>query len=613
MSRPSENPFRNLIREIHRRSLWQVLGIYLGGSWLAFEIVERIAHAAGLPSWIPPFALILLVIGLPVVLATAYVQEGAPDVTSVDSLGDLDEILAGDESTSGTRTPLERLFNWRNALLGGAAAFVLLTTVALTWMSVARTDVSATFGSVLVGSEDEPTIHPSVAVMPCDDLSPSGDQVALAQGIADEVSMALSQLPDLKVSGRSSVTAMKAQEADLATISSTLGVANVLQCTVVRDGSAVRVNALLTEVETGSVLWSGQFNEEFTDLFGLLDAVAYGLSSELQVALSDDGGTPLVAEATSDPNAHEAYLRGRYLLGQRTPESLPAAISQFERAVELDPEYSEALSGLSESYLLLNAYAGEGQDIPGNVSRAVDAAQRSVTIAPRSGAAQTSMAYALWYSGEWDEAESRFLRAMSLNPSYPMVHHWYAQHLWTTGRAEQSLIHAQTAVELDPVARVPSAYLGIALEVAGRTEEAIRQYRETTALSPSWSPIWTYLGHLLIESGQYEEGVEAMVRSSELLGVEDLEGVREAYEAAARYHRSGDPQSVAIFDSPTRFGHPWLYANTGQPQRAIEELSLLREDGLLGLLALQHALNTGDVLSDDPRYQALLEEAGITW
>ncbi len=167
-------------------------------------------------------------------------------------------------------------------------------------------------------------------------------------------------------------------------------------------------------------------------------------------------------------------------------------------------------------------------------------------------------------------------------------------------------------MELDPVSQINSRNVGAALAAAGRTDEAVEQYRETTGFAPDWANGWFYLTVALLYVGEYDDGLDAWVNSSRVLNF-DVEVAREAYEAMNRYRETGEPQTFPDFER-RQDGLVWLHAQTGQPDRAIE----LFDDyyvgqGAYGLAAFNDVSLWSDLLRDDPRYQALLQQAGITW
>ena len=208
MASPSDNPLTRLIREIHCRSLWQVLGIFLLGGWLAFEVVQTLTEG----------------LGLPVVLATAFVQEGGPKATPSEPSG----LIVGVPSVPSVDPSVpRRLFTWRNAIGGGVLAFALLGFVGTTWVLLGGGIGGAP------GTAEAPTpIERSIAVLPFDDLSPEGDQQYFVEGLSEEIINALTQIVDLKVSARTSAFAFQGSNLDIRTIADSLGVANLLEGSV---------------------------------------------------------------------------------------------------------------------------------------------------------------------------------------------------------------------------------------------------------------------------------------------------------------------------------------------------------------------------------------------
>ena len=279
------------------------------------------------------------------------------------------------------------------------------------------------------------------------------------------------------------------------------------------------------------------------------------------------GGTEtrLVARATESAEAYEAYLLGRYFWNQRTEAGLRTAITEFQRALIVDPSYAEAYSGLADSYLLVDTYTStaEERDYRTNFGQGLIAARRAVSLSPDLDMAHTSLGYGLWNVGEWESAEREFELAIELNPGYATAHYWYGLSLHRTGRVIEGVIHEERAMELDPVSQVNSLILGIGLWLAGRTEEAMEQVRETIELAPGWGNGWRELARVLLEIGEYDEGLEAWVNYARLANL-DVQAARDAYEAAINYRQTGEPQTFSDFDlSLLRL--IWLYSQTGQP------------------------------------------------
>ena len=334
MSGPSDNPLKKLIGEIHRRSLWQVLGIYVVGGWIAFEVVQTLTEGLGLPTWFPALALVLLIVGLPIVLSTAFIQQGgpaqAPPPVSITTMDELYPVAV-------ERSMPSRIFTWKKAILGGVGAFVLLIGVGVGWVMFGdRT------GSSVV--EAPTSIEQSVAVLPFVNMSGDPDNEYFSDGITEELLNALAQLPGLRVPGRTSSFAFKGQNLTIQQIADTLNVAHVLEGSVRRSGETVLITAQLVDAQSDTHLWSDTFERELEDIFAIQREIALAIVDQLQVTLAGNQRETLVADATENPEAHETYLRGRYLWNQRTYGSLRNAITEFQRAVDLDPDYAEAYS-----------------------------------------------------------------------------------------------------------------------------------------------------------------------------------------------------------------------------------------------------------------------------
>ena len=563
------------IRNLRDRKVVQWTLAYAGAAWFVLEAVSMFADRWEWPAEIGRATDIVLLVGLALTLTLAWFhgEKGRQRVSP------------------GEATLLALLL-----LTGGFALFILVPTVDP------------------VGSPREGAPRSSVAVLPFQNLSADQDQEYFSAGLTEEIINALTQIPDLKVSARTSAFAFQDSDLDIRTIADSLGVAHVLEGSVRKEGNQIRVMATLVEAESGFQLWSDTYDRELTGIFAIQDEIARAITDQLQVTLSGDEQTTLVAEATESTEAYEAYLRGRYLWNQRTEAGLLNAITQFQRAVELDSEYAEAYSGLADSYLLLDFYAPtlEDQNLRRNLAPGIDAAQNAVRLAPGLAMPHASLGWGLFMIGEWQGAEQEFERAIELNPGYATAQQWYGIFLFATGRADEGVIHTSRAVELDPVSPAVSRTLGQAFFAAGRTEEAVEQMRKTTELAPGAWYEWSELTRGLTEAGEYDEGLEAWDNYVRTSGVDPI-AAREAYQAVTRYSRSGEPQEVSHFDANVNT-LVWLYAHTGQLDRATELIQDYHvRPGGKGHAAQAHVLWASEELRDDPSYQVLLEEAGITW
>jgi len=241
---------RRLIREIHRRSLWQVLSIYVVGSWVVLQVAGELTDATSLPEWFPTLALGLLIVGLPVVLATAFVQERGP--------GGLREDPA--EGQVPVESGARGLLTWRNALTGGVLAFALLGVVAAGWLVL---------GVGSPGERASGDAGPSVAVLPFTNMSGNPDNEYFSDGITEEILNALAQLPDLSVRAPTSSFAFRGRSIPIPQIADSLDVTHVVDGSVRRERDRVRITAQLVDARTDTQLWSKTYERELIDVFAI--------------------------------------------------------------------------------------------------------------------------------------------------------------------------------------------------------------------------------------------------------------------------------------------------------------------------------------------------------
>ncbi len=289
----------------------------------------------------------------------------------------------------------------------------------------------------------------SIAVMPFDYESGNVDVEYLSDGMTETLIRSLSQLANLQVKPRSSVFRYKGKETDAKTIGTELNVQAILNGRVIQRGDQLTPNLELIDVQKDVVLWSEQYNRRQTDLVSLQSEIAKDVSAKLKLKLSGADEAKVTKAATTDPEAYQAYLKGRYYWNRRTSENLKKAIAQFKIATDRDPNYALAFAGLADCHALLSEYSG----VPLTVT-----APQAKTFAERAIALDGSLAEPhatlgtvnrqLW---QWAEAEKEFKRAIELNPKYATAYHWYSIMLLGLGRKDEALAMIQRAHELDPL------------------------------------------------------------------------------------------------------------------------------------------------------------------
>jgi len=378
-----------------------------------------------------------------------------------------------------------------------------------------------------------------LAVLPFENLSGDSDQEYFADGLTEELISQLGQINPrrLGVIARTSASHLKGTKKSIKEIAGDLNVGYVLEGSVRREGSRVRIAAQLITAQDQTHLWSSTYDRELGDILSVQQDVASRVGAALALELLPGHSARAVA---ADPAAHEAYLRGRFFWGQRREEALTKAISYFEQAVAIDPQCALAYSGLSDCYCLLCWF---GALAPGEAGpRAAAAAARALELENSRCEAHASLALVrFWYEWDWKGAEEEFLRAIELNPSYATAHQWYASFLNSMGRGEEAQAELSLARQSDPLSLIISMTAADPLYYGRQFDGAIEHLRAILDLEPRFSPAWFNLGRALTQHGKHHEAIAAFQKAVE------YSGNREGYPALAHAHaRAGNTAEARI-------------------------------------------------------------------
>jgi tetratricopeptide (TPR) repeat protein len=299
--------------------------------------------------------------------------------------------------------------------------------------------------------------------------------------MTDELIATLGQISALRVISRTSVMPYKRVRKPLSAIARELNVDAVIEGTVLRSGGQVRITAQLIEARDDRHLWSETYDGEVRDALTLQNKVAQAIAGQIRVNLNaHEQATLKHANVVVDPQAYEAYLKGRYFWNKRTGEDLEKAVEYFNRAIERDPNYAPAYSGLADTYALLGDWE-YGVLAPRDAfPRAKAAAVKALQLDNTLGEAHTSLAFCL-DAFDWDfkSADTEFRRGIELNPGYATAHHWYAWHMALLRKNDDAIAEMKRAQDLDPLSLIINADLAELLLIAHFTDESIRQSRKT--------------------------------------------------------------------------------------------------------------------------------------
>jgi len=347
----------------------------------------------------------------------------------------------------------------------------------------------------------------SIAVMPFVNDSGNADVEYLSDGMTETLISSLSKVPNLSVKARSSVFRYKGKNVDARTVGSELGVQAVLNGRVVQRGDQISVTLELADVSNENVIWSEKYERRSSDLVTLQSEIARDVSTKLKSRLSRVEEAKVTRISTSNPEAYELYLKGRYQWSKRTPESLKKAVEFYDQAINRDQDYALAHSGLAETYVLFPNYSVA---LPlDSMPKAKAAALRAIELDDSLAEAHTALGtYYSLFAWNQPAAEKEFRRAIELNPNYASAHQQFGiECLTAIGRFDEAVAESRRAAELDPASPIIAADLGNVLFRARRFDEALAQLNRALDLDPNfWVTRW-YLGQVYQAKGQYAEAV----------------------------------------------------------------------------------------------------------
>jgi TolB-like protein/Tfp pilus assembly protein PilF len=344
----------------------------------------------------------------------------------------------------------------------------------------------------------------SIAVLPFQNTSGDPNLDYLSDGVTESIINSLSRLTQLKVMARSTMFRFKGRESDPQAVGKELGVGAVMIGRMLQQGENLTVSVELVNVADGTQLLGEQYNRRTSDLAAVQQEIARDISERLRLRLSAQE-RQLNKGGTNNTEAYQSYLRGRYYWNKRTGDGFRKAIEQFQQAIDRDPGYALAYTGLADCYLLLEQYASSpaSETLP----KAKAAAERALEIDDSLAEAHTSLARYYHQSWRWEEAEKEFKRAISLNPNYPTAHHWYEIYLRAMGRLDEALAEIKRAQELDPLSPVLYVNVSFVYFLKNDLGSALEQAKRVVDLDPNYPLAHQSLGRVYIKQHRYPEAV----------------------------------------------------------------------------------------------------------
>jgi TolB-like protein/DNA-binding winged helix-turn-helix (wHTH) protein/Tfp pilus assembly protein PilF len=454
----------------------------------------------------------------------------------------------------------------------------------------------------------------SLAVLPLQNLSGDPSQEYLADGLTEELVTDLAQLHGLRVISRTSSMRYKGTQKPLPEIARELHVDGVVEGSVSRSGERVRIHVQLIRASDDVHIWASSYEGDASDILGLQQVAAHAIAQEIGVRLSPDEAVRLTTVRLINPAAHEAYLKGRYLFNQRTPESTKKSVANFEEAVAKDPNYAAAYVALGEAYgaLAANTIAPPEEVVP----KAKQAANRALQLDPGMGEAYATLAHlAFFYDWDLEGSEKRFRQAIELGPNDALAHQWYGLDLIAEKRSDEAEHEFRTALQIDPLSLMTSADLAQVYFYSGRFEETIAQSRKILEINPAFPLAYDLLGMAHEQEGKYVEaaaeyqryfdgggGGDAKMHLAHLYAVEG-----KTAEARKLLHEMENP-ARGEFASPYDIAS--IYAGLGDKNRVLYWLdrAVKARAAMMPLAGIDPLFNP---VRTDPQFQALLHRIGL--
>ena len=448
----------------------------------------------------------------------------------------------------------------------------------------------------------------SIAVMPFVNQSKDANAEWISDGLTESIINNLTQLPNLKVIARISVFRYKGKETDPLVVGKELGVRAVLTGRLMQHGETMLISAELVDIRDNKQLWGEKYERQLADMLSVQREIAREITNNLRPTLSGVDQSRMEKQYTANSEAYQLYLKGRFYWNKRTPADMQKSITFFQQAIEKDPGYALAYSGLADAYALLTAYSSEpAMEL---MPKAKDAALKALSLDEKLAEAHASLGQIIaYYDYDFPAAEREYRRSIELNPNYATAHQWLAENLAATKRIDEAVIEIRRALDLDPLSVIMNRIYADILVDGRRFDEAIEQYKKALELDPNFPTSHYFLGRVYEAKGMHDEAVDEYSRSA-LLGripPETVEKLKQVYkksgwnayvlanlEAAQAPERRLPPFVIATF-----------YARLGKKDEAIEWLEKGYEERDFRMMMLSVTFEF-DNFRSDPRFKDLM-------
>jgi eukaryotic-like serine/threonine-protein kinase len=456
----------------------------------------------------------------------------------------------------------------------------------------------------------------SIAVLPLMNVDNKPDLEYLTDGITETMIRKLSTLPNLKVMARATVFRYRRRDIDPKTVGKELGIQAVLTGRLIQHGDELLITIELADARTNSYIWSHQYRGKTSDLLSIQSDIATDISGKLRLASTSEDKKLITKRYTDNAEAYELYLKGRYFWFKRTKDDDEKSIVYFQKALDSDPNYALAWSGLADSYIsqAFYHYAAPKDAL----TEAKAAAKKALAIDPSLAEARITLAQiAVNLDWDWSTSEKYFKEGIALDPKYATGHEWYALHyLIPNGQFEEALTEMKRALELDPLSSVMSTFLGFTLYYAGRYDEAEKQCLKALALQPNFPVAHWHLGMIYEKKSMFEEAIAEHKKAIQFSGGSPRLIAALGHALAVAGKRDEALQVVAELNQISKQGYASplelsaIYVALGQKEKAFELLQDAYNERSYHLTYLK-VRRDFDPIRNDPRFVSLIRRIGL--
>jgi TolB-like protein/Flp pilus assembly protein TadD len=478
----------NFFSELKRRNVYKVAVAYIVAGWALSQGIAQVLPVFDISNWAIRLIVLLIIIGLPIALVLAWSFEITPQ-----------GIKRTETADAMPGTARQKKHTWMYVVvIGGVFSIGLFFLGRYSAIKPAPRQSEAATG----------ISNKSIAVLPFSDLSPNRDQESFSDGMAEEILNALAHIKDLKVVGRASSFFYKGKNVSLKQIGSELGVANILEGSIRKQGEQVRITSALSRAADGLQVWSKNYNGTLANIFDLQESFARDIAGELKVVLADPSEGRLVEKPTDNGQAYALFIEAQTLVSRRVGDSLPRAIALLKEATRLDPNFARAWGKLAVALAVEPQYAAANWQT--NWATAEPAARRAIELDPKTAEAYAALGYIDFSRRRYVEMVEPAQRAVAIDPNDVTANFWLANQLAATGRTAEAETVNDRALKADPGNALIIFYKAFLRWRPGDTDAALKLLQRAEALGGPFAGV--ILSEIGDRNRNHEHGAEEFTR-----------------------------------------------------------------------------------------------------